>query len=214
MILSDPATMQRSETLELTASRDPVKHLFFKSMTHTAKRIAPLQDYISLKLSRTQCLDKPNADSVGSDAISQASLQDNYSKIIQFDELDFIYHMCFAIHKCKRGSFISVGNLCGERMKMIRLWTNWFTNAKPQYRDGSSTSCAHLFTKLVWSDSSFDVGFIVSAHECAPPDSNPIYPGSKSMTGLCWNSESYRIEIEEVIIRDQYLLGLFEGFSN
>ena len=71
-----------------------------------------------------------------------------------------------------------------------------------------------LFTRLVWPDPSLNVGFIVSArnHDFLGNTSPSTYAGF--LYGPPGDSKFYRTEIEEIIIRDSYLLGLFEGFHN
>lgn len=206
MMLSDPTMMQRCEALALSRSLDPLKQEFLEDQTHPPRDFAPPHNFISLKVSPTESLDRLSSDTIGlPEDITNIASRASYSKVIQLDDLDFLYQMCFAIYECKSNSSIAVSNLCGGRVKFIRLWSEWFTGSK------SNTSSGKLFTKLVWCDSVFDVGFIVSAY-------GPITPGNESpgfasevRVGSTSNSRFYRIEVEQMVIRDRHILGLFEG---
>ena len=46
---------------------------------------------------------------------------ENFSKIMHLDGLDILYQLCFNLYKCKSESFVLVSNLCGEKIRIIRL---------------------------------------------------------------------------------------------
>lgn len=211
MMLSDPAMMQRCEALELSLSRSPVKQRFFGDKMHSPKHWPPRDSFISLKVSRDKSLDSLASDMIRPGDITQMAQRVNYSKIIQLDNLDFLYQMCFAIYECKSNSSILVSNLCGGRVKTIRLWSDWFTEGKTDCSDESNTSSNRLFTKLVWTDRAFGVGFIVSAYGPIVPEKEGFNPDLEFMVGTNFDSRFYRIEVEEMVIRNRHILGLFEG---
>ena len=164
MIILDPATMELCETLKLHRSRDSNEHHFFDRVDHAPSRLVSQKGYTRLEVSRGHRFDKLSCGPVESRDLRQQPSHEPYSKTIQLDGLDFIYQLCFEIHKCRSDSFISVSNLCGPRMKMIRLWSDWFVAGKSKSSNGCSVSGLKLFTKLVWTDSTYDIGFILSAH--------------------------------------------------
>lgn len=205
--------MELCETLELYRSRDPEEHQFFATVDHAPSRLVSQKGYTRLEVSREQRLDKLDCGSVGSRDITQKPSHDSYSKTIQLDDLDFLYQLCFEIHKCRADSFISVSNLCGPRMKMIRLWSDWFVAGKPEHGKGCSVSGVKLFTKLVWTDSTYDVGFILSAHQIPSAGKVPLGAYSGLSKGPFSDTRFYRIDIDEIVIRNDHLLGLFDGAS-
>ena len=211
VIILDPATMEVCETLELHRSRDSGKHQIFETVDFAPSRLVSQKGYTRLELSRGQHHDKLNRGSVESRDFTQKPPHDPYSKNIQLDDLDFLYHLCFEIHKCRADSFISVSNLCGPRMKMIRLWSDWFAASKPENGKGYSMPGTKLFTKLVWTDSTYDVGFILSAHQIASPGKASPSPYSGFLKRPFSDTRFYRIDIDEMVIRNNHLLGLFEG---
>lgn len=211
MVLLDPPTMDGCETLALTRSAGTVTHESSSLAAHPASQLLARKGYTRLKVSRDQRFTTSALRSYGLNAPFQKPPRDQYSKIIQLDTLDFLYQLCFEIHQCRSDSFVSVGNLCGPRMKMIRLWSDWFTSNKQQHSDGCSKPSVTLFTKLIWTDSTFDVGFILSAREPASPGVESASPSSGLTQGLYSDSKCYQIDIDEMVIRNHHLLGLFEG---
>ena len=208
MIILDPATMERCETLQLSWPQEPNEHQPFGTLSGAPSR---RRGYTKLKVSRSQNFDNFDVGFTESHVLTQNVLHDSYSKIIHFDNLDFLYQLCFDIHKCHTGSFITVGNLCGPRMKMIRLWNDWFKANDLGYSKDLRASDGKLFTKLVWTDRLRDVGFFLSASEIASPGKIPLGLYSGFSSGPFSDSKFYRIDIEEILIRDHHLLGLFEG---
>ncbi|KAJ5335644.1 uncharacterized protein N7506_005702 [Penicillium brevicompactum] len=212
MMLSDPNTMQRCEALELTCSLSSVKWEFFEEKTHPPKNIAPPHRFISWRVCPAKGLDTLSSDTV--EVTTDMAPRASYSKIIHLDDFDFLYQMQFAIYECKSSSSISVSSLCGGRIKSIRLWSRWFTGSKSYGTYESNTPSGKLFTKLVWCDSVFNVGFIVSAYGPICPEDESSRVASEVRLGSTPDSRFYRVEVEEMVIRDGHVLGLFEGLHS
>lgn len=213
LILSDPASMQGCEFLELAKPRALNRQNLPGSMDHRTEVITWQGNHTRLSISCGQNFSVSNLDTQDVHDDLRVASPANYSKSIQLDDLDFLYQICFDIHRCIPRSLIAVANLCGERMRMLRLWKYWFTEAEAQTASRSVVSGMKLFTKLVWVDSNFDIGFIISAHGSICPDNCHLMAPSSETGGLFRDPRTYRIELEEVIIRDSHLIGLFEGFN-
>jgi hypothetical protein len=213
MMLSDPATMEECEALELNQSRNLAQDNP-NGFTDGQYHLSPKENYARFKLSRSKSLKMFSLSSIQSENSGSRPPQESFSKIIHLDGLDFLYQLCFSLYKCKSESFVTVSNLCGEKMRMIRLWSNWFTESKGQLRSDSSEFCTKLFTRLVWSDPSLNVGFIVSARDHVFIGNTPPITYAGFLNGPPDNLKFYRIEIEQIIIRNNYLLGLLEGFHS
>jgi hypothetical protein len=207
MLLSDPAAMQGCETLELTRWQGPVKDQFIHTATPIPERIKGKENYISLTLSR-QIPKKVRLSSIAPNNITPVPTHGRYSKTIQLDELDFLYQLCFAIHKCKIQSHIYPSNFSGAGMKMIRLWKDWFTQGNVQGNPTGSGSGPKLFSKLIWTDPAFEIGFVLSARKAVLPE-----PYNGYFARSHFPSQLFQIDVDEVVIRDNYLLALFEGFT-
>lgn len=212
MTMSDPAMMEQPETLRLSLSRNPVKHHFLDTIAKTPEMISPRDQYISLKLSRDQLSNRRGKGLSSSGDTKQASPHANYSKTIKLDSLDILYQICFAIHKYRSESSVSAANLCGWRTKWIRLYPHWFPGRKDQSQTGGIASCGKLFTRLLWIDATHDIGFVISAKQSTQRDESHRPHPTLSPSPM-WDPVFYQIEVEEVLIKDVSILGLFEDFS-
>ena len=98
-------------------------------------------------------------------------------------------------------------------MKNIRLWSDQFSPLTIQYNNHHIVSELRLVTRLVWTDPAFNVGFVLSAYRDTPREQRCIVPSLGHFTGSRSASGSFRFTFDEVLIRDNYLLALFEGFN-
>lgn len=99
-------------------------------------------------------------------------------------------------------------------MRMIRLWKAWFTDGAPQVQCiDSYGSYEKLFTRVVWTDASQDVGFLISARRYSITGQRAAGSYASIFQGPFYESKLYEIKIEKMMIRDHHVLGLFEGFS-
>ncbi|KAJ5875005.1 uncharacterized protein N7473_011191 [Penicillium subrubescens] len=198
MVLSDPATMEMNESLALVLAPISLEHSILSALCSMPDVPDTLSGYTFLDVRRS---------------LKTGKWDDLYSKIIRFDEFDFLYLLLFDIYKCRPDSLISVGNLCGGRMRLIRLWKKWFTENGAPDEHGSETSSQTLFTKIVWAGPNFDVGFLVSATESGPDKQAGSGPSSHVITRPGADTKFYRVKIEKMLVQDHYLLGLLEGFN-
>jgi hypothetical protein len=198
MVLSDPATMEQNETLALLLSSFSIEPFILNALRSAPQRPGSLQNYTFLDVRR---------------APSPGKCDDLYSKTIQLDDLDFLYLLFFEVRRCSSESLVSVNNLCGGRMRLIRLWKKWFSeNRGLQIHDGEGTS-KRLFTKLVWAGPNFDIGFLFSARETGSPEQAGSISSLHVTPRPGADAKLYHIRMEKMLVRDQYLLGLLEGFN-
>lgn len=198
MVLSDPATMEKSESLALALAPVPLEHSILRARCSMPDVPNTLSGYTFLDVRHS--LNTGKGDGL-------------YSKIIRFDDFDFLYLLLFDIYKCRPDSLISVGNLCGGRMRLIRLWKKWFTQNGAASEHGSETSSKMLFTRLVWAGPNFDVGFLVSATESGPHTKAESRSSSHVIPRPSADTRFYHVKIEKMLVQDLYLLGLLEDFN-
>lgn len=206
--LSDPATMGGCETLDLSELQCSSGQVHVEVSAPLRGKMACEQIYTMLGIYRYQKTSTPGAVSLESNPIFSIESRNCYSRDIELDDLDFLYQLHFDLQKCRLDSPISLDNLCGERVRPLRLWKAWFSVSEDEKKVHDDSSPMKLFTKIVWADVGHDVGFTVSAYK--PPESYSSGMDSLVRTAA-FAPKTYRIEIENIMIRNSYLLGIFEG---
>lgn len=191
--------MEKNETLALVSSSISIEPSVLNALGSAPNWPGSLQSYTLLDVRR---------------GLIPGKCGDLYSKTIQLDDLDFLYLLFFEVHRCRPESPISVKNLCGGKMRLIRLWKKWFTeNRALQIYDGEGISKG-LVTKLVWAGPNFDMGFLFSASETGSSKQVGSNSSLYAIPRPRADAKFYHIRMEKMLVRDQYLLGLLEGFNH